>query len=134
MRPAAAGAPTRLLVAVAGLFSIGIGCWAFFDPGSFFDRVALFPPYNVHLLHDVGAFQVGLGLALWLALVWTDALLVVLSASGAAATLHVAAHVIDRDLGGHPLTDITGLGLLALLLLVAAAMRYRRLRGRLPDR
>jgi hypothetical protein len=119
---------TRPVVAIAGLFNLGFGVWALFDPASFFDRVALFPPYNQHFLHDVGAFQVGLGLALWLALVWADALLVVLAANAIGATLHFGSHLVDRSLGGHPATDLPLLGLLALVLLLAAGLRLRQLR------
>jgi hypothetical protein len=119
---------TRAVVAIAGLFNLGFGVWALFDPASFFDRVALFPPYNQHFLHDVGAFQVGLGLALWLALVWADALLVVLAANAIGATLHFGSHLVDRSLGGHPATDLPLLGLLALVLLLAAGLRLRQLR------
>lgn len=119
----------RLITIVAGLASVAVGVWAFFDPASFFARLALFPPYNQHLLHDIGAFQIGLGVGLWLALLWADALLVVLAGSAVAATVHVASHVIDRDLGGHPATDIPLLGALALALLVAAVLRFRQLRS-----
>ena len=128
MRPPVVSNLMRILVALVGLLLVGLGFWAFFDPASFFDRVALFPPYNQHFLHDVGAFQVGLGVALWLALVWGDALLVVLVAVATAATIHEISHIIDRDLGGHPVTDLPGLGLLALLLIVLAVLRLRQLR------
>ena len=129
MKPSRMDPVTRVLVAVAGLISIGVGVWAFFDPASFFATIAVFPPYNEHFLHDVGAFQVGLGLALWLALVWADALLVVLVANAVAATVHVISHGIDRGLGGHPATDIPLLGLLALALVVATLLRLRQLRA-----
>jgi hypothetical protein len=39
------------------------------DPRSFFDTLTAFQPYNQHLLQDLGAFQVGLGVVLLLA-VW----------------------------------------------------------------
>ena len=128
MRPAGIGTPTRVVVAVVGLITVGIGAWSFFDPTSFFDRIALFPPYNEHLLHDIGAFEIGLGVALWLALVWADALLVVLTANAVATTVHVVAHVIDRGLGGHPLRDISSLLLLAVVLVIAAGLRLRQVR------
>ena len=42
-----------------------VGCWAFFAPASFFTSfplpghpwVALLPPYNEHLVRDIGAFN-----------------------------------------------------------------------------
>jgi hypothetical protein len=57
-----------------------------------------------------------------------DALLVVLAGNAVGATVHFAAHVIDRSLGGHPTTDLAFLGVLALLLVVGSALRYRQLR------
>src|SRR2546428_13779778 len=92
--------PSMVAVA-AGVFMLAFGLWAFFDPQSFYDQIALFSPYNEHLLHDVGAFQVGLGATLLLALVWkSDALLVALAGVGVGAVLHFIAHVEDTDLGG----------------------------------
>ncbi len=127
--PQPVGLPTLLVIAAAGLVLVGVGAWALVDSASFFDRLAVFPPYNAHFIHDIGAFQVGLGLALWLALVWTDAILAVLVANAIAASLHVGTHFVDRNLGGDPVRDITTLGLLALVLLVLAALRFRRLRA-----
>ena len=44
------------------------GLWAFVTPKSFYDTVATFPPYNVHFIHDIGAFSIGLGAVLGLAM------------------------------------------------------------------
>src|SRR3990170_3165740 len=102
----------RLLFGIAivvGLFNLVLGVWAFVAPRSFFDAVATFEPYNRHLLHDVGAFQAGLGTTLLGALVWRDALFVALAANGLAAVLHFVSHLVDRDLGGRA-TDPVGLG------------------------
>src|SRR6266540_1368302 len=40
------------------------GAWALFAPRSFFDVAATYPPYNPHLFHDVGAFQLGIAAGL----------------------------------------------------------------------
>jgi hypothetical protein len=56
-------------VTIGGLFMLVLGIWAFFAPASFADFVAF--PYNRHLLHDVGAFQIGIGTTMLLALMWT---------------------------------------------------------------
>jgi hypothetical protein len=50
-----------------GLQFAVVGVWAMVDPRSFFDKLATFQPYNQHLLQDLGAFQVGLGVVLLLA-------------------------------------------------------------------
>ncbi len=54
----------RAIGAVIGVFYLVTGGWALLAPVSFFSAVATFSPLNIHLLHDAGAFQVGLGLAL----------------------------------------------------------------------
>ena len=51
----------RYVAVAAGLFLVVFGAWAFFGPKSFFDQIATFQPYNEHLIHDIGAFQIGLG-------------------------------------------------------------------------
>src|SRR2546428_12761479 len=92
--------PSMVAVA-AGVFMLAFGLWAFFDPQSFYDQIALFSPYNEHLLHDVGAFQVGLGAALLLRLVcMSHALLVALAGAGVGAVLDFIAHGDDTDPGG----------------------------------
>ena len=115
----------QVVAAGIGLFFfVGLGLWAFFDPQSFFDEIALFPPYNEHLLHDVGAFQVGLGGTLLLALMWkTDALLAALGGVGVGAVLHFIAHVEDTDLGGRDSDPFT-IGVIALVIVGAAAWRW----------
>lgn len=87
-----------IVAVVAGLATLVAGGWAFTSPASFARAVAF--PEHEHFLHDVGAFQVGLGLLLLLGVVWGDALGTALAASLAANVLHTASHVIDSDLGG----------------------------------
>ncbi|HET7094322.1 MAG TPA: hypothetical protein VFI22_12605, partial [Thermomicrobiales bacterium] len=52
----------KAVLLVAGLFYGVFGVWAFVAPASFADFVAF--PFNLHLLHDIGAFQIGIGAAL----------------------------------------------------------------------
>jgi hypothetical protein len=54
----------RVLGAIIGVFYTVTGLWSFFLPANFYSTVADFTPYNLHLLHDVGAFQVGMGVVL----------------------------------------------------------------------
>jgi hypothetical protein len=117
-------------VAIAGaaLFLLP-GAWAFADPASFYDAVALFPPYNRHLLHDLGAFQLGLGTALVLGLAGWSGLRVALWAAAVAAVLHAISHIVDRGLGGRD-TDPLALTLVAAVLIVAAIASGREGRRR----
>jgi uncharacterized membrane protein len=114
----------RVIALAVGVFYVAVGVWAFLAPAGFYADVAPFPPYNQHLFHDAGAFQVGLGLALVLGTWARGALLPALLAVLAASLLHVASHVEDRSLGGHG-TDPLALGLLCVALAVACVLEYR---------
>ncbi|MEX2457687.1 MAG: hypothetical protein WD770_01725 [Actinomycetota bacterium] len=113
----------RGVALVAGLTTVGVGGWAFFGPASFAD-FAQFPPYNEHLFHDIGAFLIGLGSTLLLALVWLDGLFVALAGNAIAGVAHFVSHLIDRDLGGRGTDPIT-FGFLAVVVGLAALVRYR---------
>jgi hypothetical protein len=129
-----AGRAARLVAGLAGAVFAAFGTWAFAAPRSFFDAVATFEPYNAHFVRDIGAFQLGLGAVLLLALVWRDALSVVLVGVGVGATLHLLGHVLDRDLGGTPATDIPFFAVVAVALVAAGVARARaRPQGRDAD-
>jgi hypothetical protein len=117
---------TRVLVGIAALALLGAGIWAMLSPESFYAAIATYPPFNRHFLHDIGAFQLGLGAGLALALVISDALLVALGANAVASAAHFVSHFIDRELGGQPSDPLT-IGLFALLLLALTAWRVRTL-------
>ena len=112
-----------IVLLLAGLFFLLPGIWALVAPHSFYDQLATFPPYNRHLLHDIGAFQIGIGAALLLALWSRDARFVVFAGAAAGAIAHFISHIVDHDLGGKD-TDVFVFGALALLLVVAAALRW----------
>lgn len=114
----------RVIAFLGGIFFVALGAWAFFDPRSFFEQLALFRPYNRHLFHDIGAFQIGIGATLLLALVWRDGLTVALGGSSVFAIMHAVAHFLDQDLGGKD-TDPWFLSFVAALLLVGFVARRR---------
>jgi hypothetical protein len=118
---------TAVLV-VGGLLFLLPGIWAFVAPHSFYDQLATFPPYNRHLIHDIGAFQIGIGAALVLALRWNDAMFVALGGAAAGASAHFLSHIIDHDLGGMD-SDVFVFGAVAALLITAATLRFRATRG-----
>lgn len=99
-------------------------------PTMFYESVALFEPYNRHFIQDIGAFQIGLGVTLLLA-VFTpyDALTVALLGVGVGAAGHVVSHLVGLDTGGNPVLDIPSLGLLAALLVVTGLLHRRRTGG-----
>jgi uncharacterized membrane protein len=122
---------TRTATAVAAASFLLVGLWAFADPESFFERVADFDPYNQHLVQDIGAFQIGLGAVLLLAVLvpGQDAMAVGLLGVGAGSAVHVVSHIIGRDLGGRPATDIPFFVALTLLLVVPGLVRWRATSG-----
>jgi hypothetical protein len=78
------------------------GLWAFVAPRSFYDAVATFPPYNIHFIHDIGAFTIGVGVVLALAVRGWSAMRAAFIGSGVGATVHFVSHVIDYDLKPSP--------------------------------
>lgn len=114
----------RGIALLGGLFFVGLGLWAFFDPRSFYEQLATYPPYNRHLFHDIGAFQVGIGAALLLALTWKDALAVAFGGAAAGSVVHAISHFIDKDLGGKD-TDPWFLSFLAAVILIGLVARRR---------
>ena len=117
----------RIVGVVGGISFALFGAWAMAAPESFFDRIALFEPYNQHLLQDIGAFQLGLGAVLLLATLAPalDSLTVALLGTGVGAAAHAISHVIGRDLGGKPSSDIPMFVVLAALLVGAGAWHWR---------
>jgi hypothetical protein len=103
---------------------LGLGAWAFLGPESF-SRFIDYAPYNRHLIHDAGAFQLGIGVSVLLALFWADGLLVALTGFAVASGLHTLSHAIDRSLGGHD-SDVPSLGLLTVVALIALYLHGRK--------
>lgn len=115
----------RGVAATAGGLFVILGVWAFLAPRSFFDTLAVFPPYNAHFLHDIGGFQIGLGAVLLFALVFADSLRATLWGVAAGNFVHLVSHIMDTDLGGNPATDIGFFALLTVVLVAAALDRGR---------
>jgi hypothetical protein len=87
---------TMTLLAGAGM--LGAGIWCLAAPSSFAEAVK-FPPAE-HFVHDLGAFQVGIGVTLLLALTWSDGLALALAGFLVANSVHAVNHAVDLDLGG----------------------------------
>lgn len=112
----------RVVTALLGLVAAVVGVWALGWPSSFSSAVN-FPPHE-HFVHDVGAFQLGIGATLLLALIWADALGVALAGYVIGGAAHTVAHAVDADLGGSALQTWL-VGLSALLALGALVFRLR---------
>jgi PPOX class probable F420-dependent enzyme len=109
---------------LVGLATVGIGLWCLIDPGSFANFVGF--EKHEHFLHDVGAFQLGLGATLLLALIWSDALATALAGFIIANTVHAVNHVIDLDVGGSA-AQAWLLGAVSVALIAAFVLRLRQL-------
>jgi len=109
---------------LAGVFMVAAGVWALVGPGSFADAVGF--PRHTHFVHDAGAFQLGIGITLLLAVAWRDGLALALAGLLMANTVHTVNHAVDLDLGGRG-SDAWGLAPLSLLTAVALVVRLRQL-------
>jgi hypothetical protein len=114
------------ILALAGVGMLAAGIWAGAAPRSFARFVAF--PYHEHFLHDLGAFQIGIGVTLLLALAWRDAPTVALAGFLVANTLHAVSHAVDLDLGGRA-SDPWAIGVLSLLAAAALVVRVRQRRA-----
>jgi hypothetical protein len=86
---AADGLGSRFVLAVtmlAGLFMTAAGVAALLAPSWFADAAGF--PRHTHFVHDAGAFQLGIGFTLLLALAWRDGLALVLAGFLVANTTH----------------------------------------------
>jgi PPOX class probable F420-dependent enzyme len=109
---------------LAGVFMVAAGVWALVGPGSFADAAGF--PRHTHFVHDAGAFQLGIGVTLLLAVAWGDGLTLALAGLLMANTVHTVNHAVDLDLGGRG-SDAWGLAALSLLTAVALVVRLGQL-------
>lgn len=109
---------------LAGLGMLVGGFWSLLAPDSF-ARFVRFPA-NDHFLHDLGAFQLGAGVALLLALIWADALATALTGFLVTNVVHTSNHFRDTDLGGSA-WQTWSLAALSVLVALALAVRLRQL-------
>jgi hypothetical protein len=109
---------------LAATFFLVLGTWAFLWPHNFYEVVAEYPPFNLHLFHDVGAFQLGFGASLLGALFWFNTVFVALLDASIGSVVHAISQLVDGDLGG----DASGtwsLGAMAALLVLGTGPRLR---------
>lgn len=115
-----------IVAAIGAAFFVGPGLWALLAPESFAEQLAPYEPYNEHYVHDIGAFQIGIGAALVAAL-WrrSDAVFAALAGAAIGSAFHTATHFIDHDLGGKD-TDVFVFGTVAIVLGAAAVLQLLR--------
>jgi len=123
----------RLALVVIAFGSLVVGAWAQVFPRSFYDDfpglgrvwIAVYGPYNEHLVRDVGGLNLGLALVAVVALITANLLLA--RVAGAAALLyglpHLVYHAAHADLfdATDALANLVGLAVAALAALLALA-------------
>lgn len=122
----------RALLASYGLSHLGWGAWAYAAPGSFFATfpgfgqrwTADYPPYNEHLVVDLGSTFLTLGALLLIAAALDDRRVTTVVVAGAVlfAALHLAFHATHRggmDDGYVPSLVTLAVGVVAPLLTLA---------------
>lgn len=117
----------RISLAVLALAAFSIGFPAAFAPDAFYENfpffaswVGLLPPFNEHLITDVGGLYLGFGLMFIWALIKPQRQLILPLCTGwlVVGVLHFTFHV--RHLEGFTTTDATGqTASLALITIVA---------------
>lgn len=126
--------PIRLALALLALAALSIGLPATFAPESFYDDfplsagwVSLLPPYNRHLITDVGSLYLGFAvLFVWAA--WTMDRTLTLAACSAwllVSALHLTFHATNLT-PTTTLDTIAQLGSIALIALPALAVVWAR--------
>ena len=115
----------RLFTGVIGAFIVLQGAWAFIDPRSFYDTLATFEPYHPHFLRDIGAAEIGVGVAALVSALHPRAIVAGLAGLTAFQVPHVFSHVIDIDNGGNPGLDIPAFSFLAVLTAAALVVALR---------
>lgn len=125
----------QVVAALAAVFYLVSGIWAFAAPASFAENVANYPPYNEHLVHDGGAFAIVLGVTALAGLLLSDVLTAVLAGVAAGSLVHGVSHIVDRGLGGRSSDPwlVSAIGLVALCGFVIA-VRSGQAGARTPDR
>jgi hypothetical protein len=122
--PGSTGALVSSIVVLCGVSMLGFGVWACFSPSTF-GAFINYAPYNEHLIRDVGAFQIGIGITVLLALRWSDPIAIALSGFVGASALHTLSHYVDREIGGHDF-DVPTFATLTLVGLVGIWLHLRR--------
>jgi PPOX class probable F420-dependent enzyme len=111
---------------LAGLVMAAAGMAALLAPGWFADAAGF--PRHPHVVQDAGAFQLGIGVTLLLAVAWRDGLALALAGLLVATTTHGVTHAVDLGLGGRS-GDPWGLAALSVLPAAGLVVRLGQLGG-----
>lgn len=126
----------KLVILIGAVFYAGPGLWAVVDVTTFRGKVEKAPV--VHVLHDMGAFMVGLGVWAVASLILTDVLVTALVALTVVSALDAYVHFHDLHAGGVELSEpwsLVGMAAFQLLgLLVYLSSRRGASQSTAPGR
>lgn len=117
----------QVAVGIGAAFYLLPGLWAFLDPRSFAEKTESAPP--THLVHDMGAFMVGLGLWAIASLIFSDTLVAALTSLAIVSAIDSFVHFEDLHMGHIRPSEpwiLAGMAVLQILGLIA----YRSARPR----
>lgn len=126
----AAGAVTHtrrypeVVLAVFGVYSVGLGAFMLVAPGTFFDTLGAFGVRNDHYILDNASFELPLGLMMLAALKWPQWRVPALAFATAHWALHSLSHLIDTNhAAGNWVGWLEAAGLVVATALLAIALR-----------
>ncbi|CQD02095.1 hypothetical protein A5731_21570 [Mycolicibacterium conceptionense] len=126
----AAGAVTHtrrypeVVLAVFGVYSVGLGAFMLVAPGTFFDTLGAFGVRNDHYILDNASFELPLGLMMLAALKWPQWRVPALAFATAHWALHSLSHLIDTNhAAGNWVGWLEAAGLVVTTALLAIALR-----------
>ena len=109
---------------VFGVYSVLLGMFMFFAPGTFFDTLGNFGLRNDHYIFDNATFEFPLGLMMLAAARWPSWRVPALAFATLHWGLHALSHIIDPHHGaGDAIGMLEAGGLVAATVLLAIALR-----------
>jgi hypothetical protein len=109
---------------VFGAYSVLLGLFMFFAPGTFFDTLGNFGLRNDHYIFDNATFEFPLGLMMLASVRWPSWRVPALAFATLHWGLHALSHIIDRHHGaGESIGTLEAGGLVVATVLLAIALR-----------
>ncbi|MCV7204948.1 hypothetical protein H7J71_23325 [Mycolicibacterium peregrinum] len=114
----------EVVLAVFGVYSVILGLFMLFAPGTFFDTLGAFGSRNDHYILDNASFELPLGLMMLAALKWPRWRVPALAFATAHWALHSLSHLIDTNhAAGNWVGWLEAAGLVLTTVILAIALR-----------
>lgn len=114
----------EVVLAVFGVYSVGLGLFMLLAPGTFYDTLGAFGVRNDHYILDNASFELPLGLMMLAALRWPRWRVPALAFATGHWALHSVSHLIDTNhAAGTWVGWLEAAGLVVTTVLLAIALR-----------